>query len=963
MSELGFGPEALGKDKAGAMWYIQFRVLYREFLFRMVDLEVLSAHAQGDLSKLFGQFAALLVFLSMLLAFVALGFGGDRSPPVARLITAVGMEHFLIATTMLVVGLFAVLSWDGTFPNRRDVMVLAPLPIRARTMFLAKVAAVATALGLTVVLLHVFAGLVWPLAIANQVTTQTVPALTYDPAMAPVEAADLQSVLNRDFARARAQTLQSGALTPPADTGIAIGVVKHGVRRVFAYGPAKPDSIFEIGSITKTFTGLVLARMLAQGKVKLDQPVRELLPPDTVTKPRGNEITLLDLATQHSGLPRMPDNLQPADKANPYADYRQEDLYAYVAKRGVARPATPAFLYSNLGFGLLGLALANRAGTTWPNLVQEEITGPLGMTDTVVSLSPAQKSRFIQGYDADNHPVPALDLDALAGAGALRSTAGDMLTYLEANLHPEKLSSRLSAALVQSHQLQADVSPGVRIALAWIYATGPGTYWHDGATSGYNSYAFFNPKGDYAAIVLLNNRLTPGGSADLLGEHIRQRLAGQPAISLADALVRANDGVLGLLRVFAVYWITMFAAGAFIFCSVLVVQGLAAQLPRRQFLRLSAFLQMAAFCLLVSVYFLQPSPADIAQNQRLLVWLPSYWFLGLFQMLNGTMHPALVALARRALMGLAVAVGGTAVAYGLSYVRTLRKIVEEPDIVPGTRGAVSLPRFGNALQTAVVQFSARTLLRSRQHRIILAFYLGIGFATVIFFLKTPVAQHQMSAATQSDPWHQVSAPLLASSIVMLGFWVLGTRVVFAMPMDLRANWIFQITPVRGGTRCLSARRRSMLMLALAPVWAGSAMVFLSIWPWRSAAGHLAVLALLGMILVEVCLHGVVKIPFTCSYLPGKSNFHITFWLCTLALVNLLDRAAELERWALEDTARYTTMLVVLAILAVCARWRTVANAKSEETVQFEEVPSDQILVLGLPRDGGLRTEPAIGRQD
>src|SRR6266852_3671287 len=120
---------------------VQFRVLYREFLFRMVDLELLSAHAEGDVSRLLGQFGALLVFCSMLFSFAALGVSKHRPW---------GMEHLLIATTMLVVGLFAVLSWDSTFPDRRDVMVLAPLPVRPSTMFLAKVAASATALSVTV---------------------------------------------------------------------------------------------------------------------------------------------------------------------------------------------------------------------------------------------------------------------------------------------------------------------------------------------------------------------------------------------------------------------------------------------------------------------------------------------------------------------------------------------------------------------------------------------------------------------------------------------------------------------------------------------------------------------------------------------------------------------------------------------------------------------------------------------
>src|ERR1700691_5556170 len=134
----------------------QFRILYRQFLFRMVDLELLSADARGDMSKLFGQFAALLIFISIVLCLGA-GLAG------AGLALEWSGVHFMIATTMLVVGLFAVLSWDSTFPDRRDVMVLAPLPVRARTLFLAKVAAAATALTVTVGLLHCAVGFICPL--------------------------------------------------------------------------------------------------------------------------------------------------------------------------------------------------------------------------------------------------------------------------------------------------------------------------------------------------------------------------------------------------------------------------------------------------------------------------------------------------------------------------------------------------------------------------------------------------------------------------------------------------------------------------------------------------------------------------------------------------------------------------------------------------------------------------------
>lgn len=368
------------------------------------------------------------------------------------------------------------------------------------------------------------------------------PAPIYDAALPPVDAASLQSVLDRDLS----EQLKSGMLAPGTGVGVSIGVVVHGVARVFTYGSAKTDSIFEIGSTTKTFTGLLLAQMATQGGTKLDGPVRDLLPPGTVAKPVGAEITLLDLVTRRSGLPRLPSNMRVTDAQNPYADYHTADLYAFLRTNGVTRisPDSSNPPFSDLGFGLLGQALANRAGIFYSDLLQEEVCAPLELKDTTIALSPAQQLRFLPGTNgADHRRAHPLDFDAMAGAGAIRSTAGDMLAYLEANLHPENLkpvvdskaASSIASALKLSHQLQGDdIRPGTRIALAWLYQTNTGNYWHDGATAGFSSYVFFNPQRDYAAIVLLNASPQVDDSlVDRLGEHISERFAGLPAISLA----------------------------------------------------------------------------------------------------------------------------------------------------------------------------------------------------------------------------------------------------------------------------------------------------------------------------------------------------------------------------------------------------------------------------------------------
>ena len=384
-------------------------------------------------------------------------------------------------------------------------------------------------------------GMSLALTLTRQTSVVEPSAPAIDPAIAPVDVDHMKDVLDKDLAKA----LATGDLGPGTDAGVTIGVVQHGVRRIFSYGTAKPDSVFEIGSISKTFTGLLLAQLVEQKKVQLDEPVRALLPKGTVAAPAsGAEITLLDLSAQRSGLPRMPDNFNPADPANPYADYDNKALYAYVAKHGVAAPAKPEFGYSNLGVGLLGEALTERAGVTYDVLLRKEITAPLGMKDTAVALTPAMRTRFIQGHDGDHKPVHAWDLAALVGAGGIRSTAADMLTYLEAQLHPDHLprtvkataeGKTLAAALAAAHVIHGEAGPGMHIALNWIHVDESGSFWHNGATGGYTSFALFNPDGDYAVIVLGNTGPGERAFTDDLGMHIAQRLAGKPAVSLAPA--------------------------------------------------------------------------------------------------------------------------------------------------------------------------------------------------------------------------------------------------------------------------------------------------------------------------------------------------------------------------------------------------------------------------------------------
>jgi D-alanyl-D-alanine-carboxypeptidase/D-alanyl-D-alanine-endopeptidase len=296
--------------------------------------------------------------------------------------------------------------------------------------------------------------------------------------------------------------------------GIVVGVLRQdGSRQVIAYGsggtrPLDSTSVFEIGSITKVFTGILLAEMAHRGEVKLDQAVATLLPPGSkVPERNGKSITLEDLATQSSGLPRLPDNMPFTDPANPYADYSDSLLFAFLGRYTLTRDIGTQYEYSNLGVGLLGNALARRMGMSYEALVQQRILDPLRMKDTRIMLSPELRARVAQGHDGEGTAVGMWDLPALAGAGALRSTAGDMLTFLAANIRSSGGNSLEHAMLTAREPRRPAGSPVMKIGLGWHILTRDGlnVVWHNGGTGGYRTFAGFDPQRKIGVVVLTNS--------------------------------------------------------------------------------------------------------------------------------------------------------------------------------------------------------------------------------------------------------------------------------------------------------------------------------------------------------------------------------------------------------------------------------------------------------------------------
>jgi hypothetical protein len=420
------------------------------------------------------------------------------------------------------------------------------------------------------------------------------------------------------------------------------------------------------------------------------------------------------------------------------------------------------------------------------------------------------------------------------------------------------------------------------------------------------------------------------------------------------ALAPAGSGLAGTMRFLVALWVTFLAAGTFLYCAILALQGVAAQLPRSWYLRVSSLLQIAMFTLFLGVFCFQPSlttatALGAAENQQMLAWLPSYWFMGLLSELSGAYaaegHAVMAPLARRAVASLAIAIFLAGGAFLLSYLRTLRKIVEEPDSMPGSRGGIWLPQFGSSPRTALAQFVIRTTLRSRRHRAIQAFYLGGGFAIVAVYME---GARQSMHLTGTDIVRRVNVPMLAASVLMLCAAWLGARSVFALPLDLRANWLFRVTPAPGGADRLSAVRGALLVLSVFPVWAASAALLLCFWPWTTVAEHLLILGLLGCLLVDLSLRGFRKIPLTCSYLPGRSKVHMVFWFGIIPLVVVIHKVSELELSAMSNPLGYWAMAVTLGVAAVATRRLTTASAmRNGPEIQFEESASDEFVVLDL----------------
>ena len=338
--------------------------------------------------------------------------------------------------------------------------------------------------------------------------------------------------------------------TPGA--GVVIGLVdRDGSTRVVTRGtsgregvPLDSRTVFEIGSLTKLFTADVLAAMATAHEVMLSDPLERYLPAHVrVPSLDGRSITLLDLATHRSGLPRLPTNLVPADSANPYAAYDEPRLFSFLASYELSRAPGAAFEYSNVGYGLLGDVLRRRAGTSYAALVQTRLLAPLGMNDTRIILDSTLGARLAAGHAQSGRVASNWDLGVLEGAGAYRSTMYDLLLYAKANLRTHDVG--VSTSLTHG----AD-----SLALGWQVTRTPSgrrIQWKDGETGGYAAFIGLDVDAHRAVVMLAN--VAGAESLDAIGLELLQRETAAPVATSdvpSDSTLRSYVGEYDLSPTF-----------------------------------------------------------------------------------------------------------------------------------------------------------------------------------------------------------------------------------------------------------------------------------------------------------------------------------------------------------------------------------------------------------------------------
>ena len=332
--------------------------------------------------------------------------------------------------------------------------------------------------------------------------------------------------------------------------GTVVGVIEPSGQRIIVFGrsgaadgrPLDGDTVFQIGSVSKVFVGLLLADMVRRGEVSLDEPAQKYLPSGAKMPIRGRPITLLDLSTHRSGLPSMPDNFRLEADPNPVEAYTVEDLWQFLAQYQLTREPGEKFEYSNLAVSLLGHLLARRAGKDYEALLKERVLEPLGMRSTAITPGAAMNARLAPGHDHYLQPVYVWEMKTLQASGSLRSYRERHAAFIGAYLGEPRTRLADSMAL----QLRTRFPENGAMALGWsVQKIGEREiYTHEGGKTGYRSAASFDLRTRTGIVVLQNARTDDRPTALALHLLTGRALPPAPEAPTPKPVVRVSPEIL-----------------------------------------------------------------------------------------------------------------------------------------------------------------------------------------------------------------------------------------------------------------------------------------------------------------------------------------------------------------------------------------------------------------------------------
>ena len=415
---------------------------------------------------------------------------------------------------------------------------------------------------------------------------------------------------------------------------------------------------------------------------------------------------------------------------------------------------------------------------------------------------------------------------------------------------------------------------------------------------------------------------------------------------------------LRLCDMILAHGVAVFGASAFIFLFFAAVQGLLINFLRpRAFKIVSLCVQVLAMVGLLLLLFLLPITSELVPAWERthgpgFFWVPPLWFVGVYQTLLGSGDAAFHSLARIAIMALGLVTLACAAGYIISYKRQTQRALEATEahaadpywLARATRWVLNQLLLRKPLERATFFFVVNTLVRSTKHRLYLATYAGVGFALAAFGILE-VLVHTVRR-NFSAVLFQPNEALLAIPLILSFFLLSGMRMVFTVPAELRANWVFQLTEDESWLDCCKGARKAMvlsavlLLLLLFPLYA-------VLWGWHIALQHLIFGLMLSLILAELLLMNFRKVPFTCSYQPGKAYITVLGVFYWFAFTTYAYTMATLERWLLHDMVRWIVFIVfTLVVLGGLFLWRKTRLVEGPGLI-YEDEPDPDVQTSGL----------------